>query len=159
MRRLALALPFILIATPLLAVDLGKAAGAMTVDGNRIELTYAYAIGHQKNELNNRSDDTRVVLTSQPLPPDVKLSDIDYSFPDGTMGLVVCITRTGKISHVVVQHPHGMYDAGYFDNVQDYQYKPDKSDSGTIAGKVTSAKITTNTMTFSFDVDFDAAVK
>lgn len=159
MRRLALSLLFVFLATPLLAIDVGKAAGAVIVDGTRIDLGYAYAVDHQKNELNNRRDDTRVVLTSAPLPADVKLSDIDYAFPDGTMGVVVCISRDGKISHVVVQHPKGMYDAGYFDNVHDYQYKPEKSDSGTIAGKVSSQKITTNTMTFSFDVDFNAALK
>ena len=159
MHRAAVALLAICFATPVLAVDLGKAAGAVIVDGNRIDLTYAYAVGHQKNELNNRRDDTRVVLTNQPLPPDTKLSDIDYSFPDGTMGMVVCITRTGKISHVVIQHPKGLYDAGYFDNEENYQFKPEKAVSGNIAGKVTSAKITTNTMTFSFDVDFNAEVK
>ena len=159
MRRLMLTLLVVFVAAPLVAVDVGKADGAIVVDGTRIPLTYAYAIDHQRNELTNRKDDRRVVLTNQPLPADVKLSDIDYSFPDGTMGMVVCITRTGKISHVVVQHPKGMYDAGYFDNADNYQYKPEKSDAGNIAGKVSSQKITTNTMTFSFDVDFNAAMK
>lgn len=159
MRRLAFLLAMILFSMPLLAVDLGKADGAVTVDGTRIALTYAYAVNHQKNEMNNRRDDTRVVLTNQPLPPDTKLEDIDYSFPEGTLGMVVCITRDGKVSHIVVQHSKGMYDAGYFDNEHDYQFKPNKGDPGTIAGRLSTQKVTTNTMTFSADVEFNASMK
>jgi len=160
MRRMALALMILsFVASPLLAVDAGKAAGAVIVDGTRIDLAYAYAVDHQKNELTMKKNDTRIVLTDKPLPDDVKLDEIDYSFPEGTMGVVVCVTRDDKVSHVVVQHPKGMYDAGYFDSDRDYHFKPVKSDPGTIAGNVSSRKITTNTMTFSLEVDFNAVVK
>ena len=130
------------------AVDLGKAQGFVVVDGARIDLNYAYATDHQKNEVTNRRDDTRVVLTDKPLPDGTKLDDIDYSFPDGTFGMVICVSHDDKVSHVVVQHAKGMYDAGFF-----------KSDQGSIAGNVSAKRVKTNTMTFSCDVDFDAPIK
>jgi hypothetical protein len=160
MRRPVLVLMVVcLLSSPVYAVDLGKSEGSVIVDGSRIDLAYAYAADRQKNELTMKRSDTRIVLTSKPLPDDVKLDEIDYSFPDGTMGLVVCVTNDQKVSHVVVQHPKGMYDAGYFDNDREYQFKPLKSDHGTLAGSVSSRKITTNTMTFSFEVNFNARLK
>lgn len=160
MRRMAVAFVIAsLFSSPVLAVDAGKAEGAVIVDGTRIGLAWAYAVDHQKNELTMTKNDTRIVLTDKPLPDGVKLDEIDYSFPEGTMGVVICIARDEKVSHVVVQHPKGMYDAGYFDSDRDYHFKPMKSDPGTIAGSVSSRKITTNTMTFSLEVDFNAVVK
>lgn len=141
------------------AVDPGKAQGAVVVDGSRIDLHYAYAVNHQKNENTNRSDDTRVVLTDKALPDGVNLSEIDYSFPEGTFGMVVCITHDEKVSHVLVQYAKGMYDAGYFDGDDHYIYKPLKTENGSIAGNVSGRKVRTNTMTFTFDADFNAAVK
>ena len=141
------------------AVDPGRAQGAVVIDGNRIDLNYAYAVGNQKNEVTNRRDDTRVVVTDKPLPDGTKLEDIDYSFPDGTFGMVVCISYDDKVSHLVVQHTKGMYDAGYFEPDSSYTFKRLKNDRGNIAGNVSSRKVKTNTMTFSFDVDFDVAAK
>jgi len=141
------------------AVDPGKAQGAVIVDGTRIDLTYAYAVNHQKNEVTNRRDDTRVILTNKPLPNEVKLDDIDYSFPDDTLGMVVCLTHEDKVSHILVQHLKGMYDAGYFESDPSYTFKPLKTDQGSVAGNVSSRKVRTTTMSFSFDVDFNAAVK
>ncbi len=141
------------------AVDPGRAEGAVVVDGNRIDVYYAYAINHQKNEITNRKDDTRVVLTSKPLPDNVDLGEIDYAFPDGTFGMVVCITHNEKVSHILVQYPKGMYDGGYFDGDDHYSYKPLKIEHGSIGGNVSGRKVRTNTMTFTFDADFNAAVK
>jgi hypothetical protein len=141
------------------AVDTGRADGSVTVDKTKINLAYAYAVGHQRNELSHRKDDTRIILTNKPLPDGVKLDEIDYSFPDGYLGLVVSVTHEDKVSHVVVQHPKGTYDADYFENDRNYHFKPSRGDSGTISGNLSSNKMTTNTMTFFFNVDFKAAVK
>ena len=160
MRPMALAL-FALLLVPVaaFAVDPGHAQGTMTIDGNKVALNYAYAIGHQKNEVTNRRDDTRVVLTDKPLPDNTNLEDIDYSFPDGTYGMVVSVSHDDKISHIVVQHAKGMYDGGYFEADPNYTFRRQKTDRGTLAGSLSSKAVKTNTMTFSFDVDFDALTK
>jgi hypothetical protein len=141
------------------AVDPGRAQGAVIVDGTRIDLTYAYALNHQKNEVTRRNDDRRVILTNKPLPVDLNFDDIDNSLPEGTLAVVVCLTHEGKVSHVLVQHLKGMYDGGYFDGDASYTFKPLKAEHGSIAGNVSSRKVKTNTVSFSFDVDFVAAVK
>jgi hypothetical protein len=158
-RRLTLLLAIALFCAPAWAVDPGKAAGSMTVDGNRIDLNYAYAIDHQTNDVTHRKDDRRIVLTDKSLPDSFKLDEIENGFPDGVLGLVVCVSHTDKISHVLMQHSKGMYDASYFEDDPNYTFKPLKGERGTIAGNLSSHKIKTNTMTFSFDVDFSATVK
>ena len=158
-RAFAAGLTLLLFAAAAYAVDLGKAQGTVMVDGDRIDLNYAYAINHQKNEVTNRRDDTRIVLTDKPLPEGAKLEDIDYSFPDGTLGLVVCVSRDDKVSHIVLQHAKGMYDGGYFDGDPAYSFKRVKAEGNAVAGSLSARKVKTNTMTFSFDVDFDASVK
>ncbi|MDQ6800999.1 MAG: hypothetical protein M3041_09200 [Acidobacteriota bacterium] len=158
-RRLTVVLAIALFCVPVYAVDPGKAQGAMTIDGNRVDLNYAYAVDHQKNEVTHRRDDRRVVLTDKPVPEGFKLDDIDNGFPDGVLGLVVCVSHVDKISHVLLQHAKGMYDASYFDDDPNYTFKPLKVERGTIAGNMASRKIKTNTMTFSFVVDFNAPVK
>ena len=160
MRRIAFVLLALsLVAGAAFAVDPGRAQGAMTIDGSRVALNYAYAVGHQKNEVTNRRDDTRIVLTDKPLPDNIKLEDIDYSFPDGTYGMVVSVSHDDKISHIVVQHAKGMYDGGYFETDPSYTFRRQKTDRGTVAGNLSSKSVKTNTMTFSFDVDFDALTK
>jgi len=158
-RAFATGLILLLLAAAAYAVDPGKAQGTVTIDGDRIDLNYAYAINHQKNEVTNRRDDTRIVLTDKPLPDNTKLEDIDYSFPDGTLGLVVCVSHDDKVSHIVLQHSKGMYDGGYFDSDPSYTFKRVKTENKDIAGSLSARKVKTNTMTFSFDVDFDAGVK
>lgn len=158
-RAFASAMTLLLIAGAAYAVDPGKAQGTVTVDGDHFDLAYAYAVNHQKNEVTNRRDDTRIVLTNKPLPDGAKLEDIDYSFPDGTLGLVVCVSHDDKVSHIVLQHAKGMYDGGYFEGDPNYGFKRTKAENGTISGSVSAHKVKTNTMTFSFDVDFDANVK
>lgn len=160
MRKFAAVLVLFLLAVPAFAADLGRAQGTLTIDGNHIQLTYAYAIDHQKNQLTNKNSDTRIILTDKPLPDNTKLEDVDYNFPDGILGVVFCINgRNDDISHVVVQHAVGTYDAGFFENVPEYKFKRVKADRGILSGSVTSKKITTNTMTFTFDAEFTAQVQ
>ena len=159
--RYAQALPVLLfaIASSAFAADLGRATGSVTIDGKPIVLQYAYAIDHQKNQLTNKSNETKVILTDKPLPDATKLDDVDYTFPDGVFGIVVCLTPADAVSHVVVQHPAGTFDAGYFEGVQDYRFKRARGDRGTISGTLSSKKITTNTMSFFFDAEFAAQVQ
>ena len=158
-RRLTLLLAIALLCAPAYAVDPGKAQGAMTIDGNRIDLTYAYAVDHQTNDITRRKDDRRIVLTDKPIPDGFRIGDIDNGFPDGVLGLVVCVTHVDKVSHILLQHAKGMFDASYFEDDPNFTFKPLKGERGTVAGNVSSRKVKTNTMTFSFDVDFNAAVK
>ena len=153
-----IAISFVVAGT-LVAADLGRAVGSVTIDGKPIVLQYAYAIDHQKNQLSNKSNETKVILTDKPIPDGTKLADVDYNFPDGIYGVVVCMTPQDNVSHVVVQHPAGTYDAGYFEGVQDYRFKRAKGDRGTINGTLSSKKITTNTMAFFFDAEFAANIQ
>lgn len=161
MRQFAAILFLFLLALPALAVDLGRAEGSLTIDGTRVPLTYAYAVDHQKNQLTNKNSDTKILLTDKPLPESTKLEDVDYNFPDGILGIVVCITgKNDDVSHVVVQHSSGTYDAGYFENVPEYHFKRQRgADRNVLSGSVTSKKVTTNTMTFTFDAEFAAQVR
>ena len=155
----ALTVLLLVTASSAFAADLGRAIGSVTIDGKPIVLQYAYSIDHQKNQLSNKTNETKVILTDKPLPDGTKLDDVDYTFPDGVFGIVVCLTPADAVSHVVVQHPTGTYDAGYFEGVQDYRFKRVRGDRGTISGTLSSKRITTNTMTFFFDAEFAAQVQ
>src|SRR5438552_15318822 len=63
------------------AVDPGRAQGAVVIDGNRIDLNYAYAVGNQKNEVKNPREHTRVAATDKPLTDGTKAGDSDYVLP------------------------------------------------------------------------------
>ncbi|HEY8849153.1 MAG TPA: hypothetical protein VIO12_07665 [Thermoanaerobaculia bacterium] len=159
MRAAGLAFVLLSLASSAFAVDPGKAEGSLTVNATRIDLAYAYAIGHQKDEITKRSDEVKVVLTDKPLPDSVKINDLDLNFPEGVLGLIVSITADDKVSHVIVQHPTGTYDSGYTEEGREYRFKTKGSDRGTISGNVSSRRVQTNTMTFAFDVEFAATVK
>jgi hypothetical protein len=159
MRAAGLAFVLLSLASSAFAVDPGRAEGSLTVNSTRIDLAYAYAVGHQKDEITKRSDEKKVVLTDKPLPDSVKINDLDLNFPEGVLGLIVSITDDGKVSHVIVQHPTGTYDSGYTEEGREYRFKPRSTDRGTISGNVSSRRVRTNTMTFSFDVEFAATVK
>jgi hypothetical protein len=159
MRHVAAVLILLLFAVPALAVDPGRSEGALTVDGSRIPLTYAYVIDHQKNGLSNKNSDTKIILTDKPLPEGSKLDEIDYNFPEGILGVVICIGAKDDITHIVVQHSSGTYDAGFFENVPEYRFRRSRAERGIINGNVSSKKVTTNTMTFSFESDFSAQVQ
>jgi len=159
MRRALAVFALLFLALPLFAVDLGRAEGNLTIDGNKIPLQYAYAVDHQKNLLNNKNNETRVILTDKPLADGVKLDDIENSFPDGILGVVFTLTPKDEISHVFVANPTGTYDGGYVEGTTDYKFNRRKGDRGTLSGAVSSKKVTTNTMTFYFDADFATNVK
>lgn len=160
MRRAIVAIVVIcLIPLPLLAIDLGRAEGALTVNNQRIDLVYAYAIGKQKNDITNRKDDIRIILTDKPLPEGTDLSKVDYNFPEGILGVVICIDVNKEVSHVIVQHPSGTYDAGYFEGVPDYRFRQHRAEEGAFAGNVSSKSVATATMTFSYDADFVARMQ
>jgi hypothetical protein len=160
MRHLAGALIAVfLVAIPALAVDPGRAEGTLVIDGVKFPLNYAYAIAKQKNQLTDRNEMTRIILTDKELPAGAKLAELDDSLPGDINGVIVCVDKQGRIGHVAVQHPHGTYDGGYFEGVPDYEYKPHKGESGTIGGFLSSLRVKTNTMTFSYDANFLASLK
>src|ERR1051326_7212719 len=103
----ALTVVLIMFGSSALAADLGRATGSVTIDGKPIVLQYAYAVDHQKNQLSNKSNETRIVLTDKPLPDGTKLDDIENTFPDGTYGVVVGVRPNDHISHVFGAPPTG----------------------------------------------------
>jgi hypothetical protein len=160
MRHVAGALLVVfLVALPALAVDLGRAEGSLTIDGTKIPLNYAYAVAKQKNELSGRNEMTRIILTEKPLPDGAKLTEMDNNLPGDLNGVIICIDKLGRVGHVAVQHPKGTYDGGYFEGVPDYEFRQRKGESGTYGGTVSSLRIKTNTMTFSYDVTFVASLR
>jgi hypothetical protein len=148
-----------LIALPAGALDLGRAEGNLTIDGKKIPLNYAYAIARQKNQLTDRNEMTRIILTDRPLPDGAKLADMDDTLPGDLNGVIIAIDKMGRVGHVAVQHPSGNFDGGYFEGVPDYEFKPRKGESGTLGGSVSSLRVKTNTMTFSYDATFVAALR
>ena len=157
-RAVLMLLALSLVAGPALAVDLGRAQGTLVVDNQKFDLTYAYATGRHKNQLTNRNDNTLIVLTDKPLADGANLHDFEATLPDGVNGVMVCLDRDRHVTHVAVQHPSGMFDGGFFEGVENYEFKQRKSDQG-FAGTVSSRRVKTNTMTFSYDVEFSAAMK
>ena len=159
MRRAAIVmLSLAFVAGSALAVDLGRAEGTLVIDNNKIDLGYAYPVRKHKNQLTNRNDNTLIILTDKPLPDGANLHDFEASLPDGVNGVMVCLDRDSRITHVAVQHPTGMYDGGFFEGVENYDYKPKKVEQG-MSGTLSSRRIKTNTMTFSYDVSFAAEAK
>ncbi|MEA2163013.1 MAG: hypothetical protein QOK37_1140 [Thermoanaerobaculia bacterium] len=160
MRHLAGALIAVfLVALPALAIDPGHAEGTLVIDGVKFPLNFAYAIAKQKNQLTDRNEMTRIILTDKELPAGAKLNELDDSLPGDLNGVIVCIDKQGRVGHVAVQHPQGNYDGGYFEGIADYEYKPKRGDSGTISGFLSSLRVKTNTMTFSYDANFVASLK
>jgi len=160
MRHIAWALVAVfLLAVPAVALDLGRAEGVLTIDSTKITLNYAYAIARQKNQLTDRNEMTRIILTDKPLPDGAKLSDMDDNLPGDVNGVIIAIDKAGRVGHVAIQHPAGSYDGGYFEGIPDYEFKPKKGDSGTFGGTVSSLRVKTNTMTFSYDATFLATLR
>jgi hypothetical protein len=160
MRHVAGALLVVfLVALPAFAVDLGRAEGSLIIDGNKIPLNYAYAVAKQKNELSGRNEMMRIILTEKPLPDGAKLTEMDNNLPGDLNGVIICIDKLGRVGHVAVQHPKGTFDGGYFEGVPDYDFKQRKGESGTYGGTVSSLRIKTNTMTFSYDATFVASLR
>ena len=150
-----------LLALPLSAADpAGSAVGSLTVDGVKTPLVYAYAIDRQTNELTHSKSDTKIILTDKPLPDGTDLAKVDYWFPDGLAGVVVCVDKEQHVSHVVIQHAKGTIDAGYFTGVPQYTFKRKRSERGTISGVVsTSRPVASVSATYEYEVTFDAPVQ
>lgn len=144
---------------PAAAVELGRAEGNLTIDGTKIPLNYAYAVAKQKNQLTARNEMTRIILTEKPLPDGARLGDLDDSLPGDLNGVIIAVDKQGRVGHVAVQHPAGTYDAGYFEGIPDYEFKPRRGESGTFGGTMSSLRVKTNTMTFSYDASFLAALR
>jgi hypothetical protein len=159
--RWAHAAASLVIALPLAAADpAGKAEGMLTVNGVKTPLVYAYVIDRQTNELTHTKSDTKIILTDKPLPDGTDLSKVDYWFPDGLLGVVVCIDKEQLVSHVVVQHSGGTIDAGYFTNVPQYAFKRKRSDRGVMSGTVsTPHPVASLSATYEYEVHFEAPVQ
>ena len=151
----------LLLALPLAAAEpAGKAEGSLTVDGVKTPLVYAYVIDRQPNELTHTKSDTKIILTDKPLPDGTDLAKVDYWFPEGLAGVVVCIDRDQQVSHVVIQHAKGTIDTGYFTGVPQYTFKRRRSDRGSMSGVVTTPKpVASMSATYEYDVASDAPVK
>jgi hypothetical protein len=161
MRRAAFAvllLAMTMMSMPALALDPGQAEGTMTVGGATYNLAFAYAIGRQRNDSNGRSDDIKIILTDRALPGDVDLRVIENTFPDGINGLVMSIDNDRLPSHVFVQHPGGMYDAGYFTNNDRFRFRG-RAGNNSVEGHCWAKRIATNTDPISYDVNFVATVQ
>ncbi len=158
MRRCAVGLFLVLVASTLTAADLGRAEGSLTIGTTEVPLAYAYVMGRAHNDLSNRNDVTKIILTDKPLPAGTKLADVDSNFPDGILGVVVSVNKDSQPLHYVVQHPTGMYDAGWMDTIKDVQVRARKS-SGQMSGHLSIKKMETASVTFAFDADFNAQVQ
>ncbi len=156
MRRFS-AIVMLFLAAALPAAELGRAEGTLTIDQKRVGLSYAYAVGKQKNEITNRRDDVKIILTDKPLATDTDVADLDFNFPEGVFGIVVHVTSNNqRITHAIVQHASGTYDAGFSEGMNDFRFKPGPKARGLISGQLSSARIQTNTMTFFVDAEFNA---
>src|SRR4051794_8782937 len=98
------------IAAPRRAGDPGPAAGPLGIHGNKIDHSPAHAAGRHRNQLTKRSDNTLIIPTDKPLADSTNLHDFEASLPDGVNGVMVCLDRDKRVTHVAVQHPSGMFD-------------------------------------------------
>jgi len=158
MRRCAVGLFLVLAASALLAADLGHAEGSLTIGTTEVPLAYAYVMEHAHNDLSNRNDATKIILTDKPLPAGTKLADVDSNFPDGILGIVVSVNKNEEPLHLVVQHPTGMYDAGWMEPNKDVHVRARKA-NGQMDGHLSVKHMETASVTFGFDADFSAAMQ
>lgn len=158
MRRCAVGMLLVLVATAALAADLGRAEGSLTIGDTQVPLAYAYVMERSHNDLSNRNDVTKIILTDKPLPAGTKLSEVDSNFPDGILGVVVSMSRDQQPLHLVVQHPTGMYDAGWMEPIKDVHVRAKKS-NGQLDGHMSVKRVETASVTFGFDADFSASVQ
>ena len=158
MRRFAVCVLLTFAATAALAADLGRAEGSLTIGETQVPLAYAYVMDRAHNDLSNRNDATKIILTDKPLPAGTKLADVDSNFPDGILGVVVSVWRDQQPLHLVVQHAKGMYDAGWMEPNKDVNVRARKS-GGQMNGHLSVKHVETASITFAFDADFNAAVQ
>ena len=154
MRRCAVCLFVVLIAVAALGADLGRAEGSLTIGTTEVPLAYAYVMDRAHNDLSNRNDATKVILTDKPLPAGTKLADIDSNFPDGILGVVVCVGKDNQPLHLVVQHAQGTYDGGWMDLNPDVRVRMKRNSDGSVEGRLTCKKAEKPSVTFAFDAAF-----
>ncbi len=159
MRHVAVALVVFSLAISAIAAELGRANGSLTIDKTRTDLGYAYAIGKQHNDISKRKDETRVILTDKALAPEINLNEIEATVPDGVNAVIFNLASNGKVTHVSVIHPKGSYDGGFLEEAVEFRFKNANAGRGTIAGRISSSRVQTNTMTFQVDADFNALVR
>ena len=157
MRRLAFVTAVLaMLALSVSAIEPGRAEGSLTINGTSIPLAYAYAAGHQKNDISQRDDDVKIVLTDKPLAADGSLDKI----PPDVVALVLCIDPQKRVTHAALQHAAGTWDGGWFEDVPQYRYKAHRAERGVVAGEVSTAKdIVGATVTFKYDVSFAATLR
>jgi len=158
-RPVAVALVVCFTAGATLAAELGRAEGALTLDKSKVDLAYAYALGRQHNDITKRKDDVKIVLTDKPLADTVDLNEIEATLPETMYAVIFNVASNNKVTHVAVIHPKGSYDAGFLEDMPDFRFKTANRSRGIVSGHLTSSRVQTNTMTFTVDVDFNAAVK
>ena len=158
MRRLAVCMLFVVVVPAAFAVDLGRAEGSLTIGDTAIPLAYAYVMDGAHNDLTNRNNAIKIILTDQPLPAGTRLADVDSNFPEGILGVVVCVNKDMQPQHLVVQHPTGMYDAGWMELNKDVHVRARRS-GGQLEGHVSVKRVETASVTFGFDADFNAAIQ
>jgi len=158
MRRLAVCLLALVLAIPAFAVDPERADGSLTTGAGTVQLAYAYAMDRAHNDFSNRKDALKIVLTDKPLAAGTKIADLDYNFPDGIQGVVVCLDKNLQPMHLVVQHQQGVYDAGWVELNHDVRVHA-KRTNGSVEGRLTVKHVETPSVTFSFDAEFAAQVQ
>jgi hypothetical protein len=158
MRRLAVCMLLVFAASSAFAVDLGRAEGSLTIGDTAIPLAYAYVMDGAHNDLTGRNNAIKIILTDKPLPAGTKLADVDSNFPDGILGVVVCVNKEQQPVHLVVQHPTGMYDGGWMELNKDVNVRGRKSRE-QYNGHVSVRHVETASVTFGFDADFSAQVQ
>jgi hypothetical protein len=156
MRRLFVCVLAVVLAVPAFAVDSGRAEGSLTTGNGETPLAYAYVMNKSQNDLSNRKDAFKIVLTDKPLPAGTKLSDVDYNFPDGILGVVVCVGKDNQPLHLVVQHAQGTYDGGWMDFNPDVHVRMKRNNDGSVEGRLTCKKAEKPSVTFAFDAAFQA---
>ena len=159
MRRLVVCLFAAVLAVPAFAVDPGRADGSLTTGAGAIPLAYAYVMDGAHSDLSGKSDALKIILTDKPLPAGTRLADVDYSFPDGILGIVVCADKDNQPQHLVVQHPQGTYDGGWTDVNRDFRLRMRRTREGTVEGRLTCRRAEKPSVTFAFDAEFNAVVQ
>jgi hypothetical protein len=156
--RLMLSVLAILAALPALAIEPGQAEGTLTVNSSTVNLAYCYALGNQRNPLTGRTDDIKVILSDHPLPSDVDMSAIEYSFPSGTLGVVVIFEANRQPVRVFIQHGTGTFESSDFKSGV-YKLRSRISRDGEIDGRLESKPITAATMFLQFGASYRAQIR
>ena len=145
-----------LVALPLFALDPGRAEGVLTTDSVKTPLAYAYMARKVHNETSGKNDATKIVLTDKALPEGTNIRNLDYEFPEGIYGIVVCLDREQQPVHVVVQHPSGVYDGGWLQAEPNVTVRARQVD-GALEGHMRCRSVERPSVTYSFEADFAAS--